>query len=153
MISVSKRSRYSTEGFEEYPEKIAKEEKNVWANDSLELMIAPPDKNYPYLQVLLTPAGIGSVIYYAAPGRPENLALKSVAGKAFIDRKEKFWSGEIAIPKNLLRNIVKEDRARFAVFRTRNMTDKSLESQISGLFPGKGNAHKINLYRPLLLSK
>ncbi|MBR2904469.1 MAG: DUF4838 domain-containing protein [Lentisphaeria bacterium] len=153
MASSRKMLFCSFKGFEEYPEKIAKEEKNVWANDSLELMIAPPDKNYPYLQVLLTPAGIGSVIYYAAPGRPENLALKSVAGKAFIDRKEKFWSGEIAIPKNLLRNIVKEDRARFAVFRTRNMTDKSLESQISGLFPGKGNAHKISLYRPLLLSK
>ena len=136
---------------EEYPEKIAKNEKNVWANASLELMIAPPDKNYPYLQVLLTPSGIGSVIYYIAPGRPEDLALKSVAGKAFIDIKDKFWSGEIAIPRELLRGIIKDNRARFAVFRTRNMTDKLLERQTSGLFPGKGNAHKVNLYRPVLI--
>lgn len=140
-------------GFEEFPEKIAKDEKNIWSNASLELMIAPPDKKFPYLQILLTPGGVASVIYYAAPGRPENLDLKSVAGKAHIDLKGKYWSGEIVIPGTLLRHIRKRDFARFAVIRTRNMTDKTLERQISGLFPGSGNAHNANHYRRLYIGK
>ena len=153
MASSKKALFCAFKGFEEYPEKMAKDEKNIWRNASLELMIAPPDKKYPYLQVLLTPAGIQNVIYYVAPGRPQELDLKSVAGKANIHLAEKYWSGEIVIPRTLLRSIIRQNFARFAVFRTRNMLDKTLERQFSGLFPGSGNAHVINLYRLIYIEK
>ncbi|MBO4303051.1 MAG: DUF4838 domain-containing protein [Lentisphaeria bacterium] len=143
---------FAFKAFEEHPEKIAKDLENVWGNDSMEIMIAPPRKNFPYLQVLFTPQGVKKVIYYSDKGKSRELDLKTVAGRGHIDLKGKYWSGELVIPKTLLRTIVKDDETRFAVFRSRNMTDDSLERQYSGLFPGKGNTHVQKFYRPLLIA-
>lgn len=141
----------SFKAFEEFPEKIASKEKNVWANDSMELMIAPPDKEYPYIQLLCTPNGVEEVIYYIAPGRSENLDKKCVAGKASIDLKEKCWTGEIVIPRKLLRNMLKKNTVRFGLFRSRNTTDKTLEKQWSGLYTGRGSFHRPDQYRTLII--
>lgn len=139
--------------YEEFPEKIAAKEKNHWANDSMELMISPPDKEYPYIQFLCTPNGVEEVIYYIAPGRFKNLDIKCVAAKGAIDLKGKCWTGEIIIPKTLLRNMIKENMVRFALFRSRNLTDKKLEKQLSGLFSGRGSFHNPSQYRFLVIAE
>lgn len=123
---------------------------SMWADDSFEIMLAPPETQYPYYQIIVNSNGKYRVLYREKPGRMSErteLTLKASGGVGGSG-----WHAAIEIPLDKVSDAVREGRGRIGIFRNRLPNDKT-DMQRSGVRISSASFHEYGEYSKLELEQ
>lgn len=133
----------------------------IWSDDCFEVMIAPENQKYPYLQLAINGNGAVMALMYVRKGLTRQLGDMAGQWNSSAEIGSDRWKAELSIPFSLIKEVCPELKGRIGIFRTRVLSDPT--PALRGFYqahygldadaPEAYNHHNISRYRPFTISR